>query len=742
MPLNTGDILQGNYRIVSFLSKGGMGRVYLAEHTRLAKRRFAIKENVPGPSLNPGDLAQLRQQFYNEASTLASLDHPNLPKVSDYFTDGDNEYLVMDYVEGQDLHEVLNQHLNSQKGPLPEGQVLVWADQSLDALEYLHSRQPFAVVHRDVKPSNIILTPRGNVKLVDFGLSKLMDPTQLQTATAMRGMGTPEYTPLEQYPGSVMHTDARTDIFAFGATLYHLLTGRPPASVRDRLLNVDALQPLRQLNPSVSASTEKAILKALEIHPDQRFQTAREMRLMLAQELPSVPPPPPSGAERRSTFWLLPLAILVAIVLAAGIGYWAWQTYGPPASPPPPIAVVETGAVASPIIEVQEPTSTMVTGDTPAPPTPVPSDTPAPTSTPQPTDTATRTSAALWSRLNEHTSTPQPTNTATRTPTPTATRTPTPAPQRTPMAFAIGDTNLRAGPGTNYAVVGQIGPGETLQITGRNQDGTWWQVRTPGDTEGWIIANRVETSGPIDDVALIPTPTQAPTPTPSRPNLVYDFESPLSWRIGDQQYGQLTSSSDTVYRGDSAGRLSYDFPAVPDNFVVFLAQPPVSLSGTPTGIQAWVHGDGSGHFLNAWIQDSAGEVRSYTFGQIQHQGWQQKIAWFAEDLGWPNGHISGPDNGQLDYPVRFYALVLDGVPDGQSSSGTIYLDEVTITQQAIPESAPTRAPTPTATGSARLSQPPGTLAMIRVGSMLGVGALLGLWLVHGESGTGSRRKRR
>ena len=155
---------------------------------------------------------------------LANLDHPNLPKVSDYFSDGGNEYIVMEYVEGEDLASVLARH----GGPLPEQSVLPWADQVLDALEYLHGQRPNPILHRDIKPANIILTPQGRIKLVDFGLVKLLDPNNPHTATAMKGMGTPEYTPLEQYASGVGHTDARSDIYALGATLYHLLTGVGP----------------------------------------------------------------------------------------------------------------------------------------------------------------------------------------------------------------------------------------------------------------------------------------------------------------------------------------------------------------------------------------------------------------------------------------------------------------------------------------------------------------------------------
>ena len=279
--LTNGQILQGNYRIVGLLGKGGMGSVYEAEHTRLTGRRFAIKENIPEPNADPETLAQLRDQFYVEAKTLASLDHPNLPKVSDYFTQGDNEYLVMDFVEGENLQQIFDRYAAQLRTALPEKSVLTWANQVLDALEYLHGQRPSPIVHRDIKPANIVLTPTGVVKLVDFGLVKLLDQSGQSTAVALRGMGTPAYTALEQYPGTEAHTDARTDIYALGATLYHLLTGQPPANVRDRLLNPKVLEKPRRINPSISAATEAAILKAVEVHPDQRFQSAAQMRAAL-----------------------------------------------------------------------------------------------------------------------------------------------------------------------------------------------------------------------------------------------------------------------------------------------------------------------------------------------------------------------------------------------------------------------------------------------------------------------------
>jgi tRNA A-37 threonylcarbamoyl transferase component Bud32 len=352
MALSSGQLLQGNYRIVRLLGQGGMGAVYLAEHTRLHGRLLAIKENTSEPFADQATRDQLREQFYTEAKILAALDHPSLPKVTDYFIEDGVEYLVMDFVEGENLSDRLDSHLQQHGKPLPESQVLDWADQMLSALVYMHSRQPHPVVHRDIKPANIILTSEGIVHLVDFGLVKLMSNTGQSTAAAMRGMGTPDYTPLEQYPGSQTHTDARTDIYSLGATLYHLLTGSPPVNVRDRLLGAAALTPLRQLNPSVSANTEKAILRVIEIKPDDRFQTAGQMRDALAGKgMPRAAAVP----GRRPRMALLTGAALAALALLIGV-LLALNDRG--ATPSGAVVSAATPSVTSSAPVVAEPTAT------------------------------------------------------------------------------------------------------------------------------------------------------------------------------------------------------------------------------------------------------------------------------------------------------------------------------------------------------------------------------------------------
>lgn len=280
--LETGATLRKRYEVIELVGQGGMGAVYKTRDRRLDGRICAVKEIVPIGSVETAteqELIQIAEQFRVEASVLARLDHPNLPKVSDYFSLGRREYLVMDFVEGRDLQEIL-QNAQRRNEFLDELQVLAWAEQMLDALDYLHEQDP-PVVHRDIKPSNIKITPRGNIKLVDFGLVKILQSDESRTVTVVQGRGTVAYTPLEQYGNDSGVTDARTDIYSFGATLYHLLSGEPPADAKERFLQPGCLRPIRELNPAVSGQVERAVFQALSMHPNERPANVWELREML-----------------------------------------------------------------------------------------------------------------------------------------------------------------------------------------------------------------------------------------------------------------------------------------------------------------------------------------------------------------------------------------------------------------------------------------------------------------------------
>jgi serine/threonine-protein kinase len=274
-PLASGQVLRDRYVIRKIIGRGGMGSIYLAEDNRLPGRLCALKEVDQEPTLPEAARAQAREQFYREASVLARLDHPNLPKVSDFFSEANRDYLVMDYVPGDDLKTLMDQTRRSGRR-LPVAEVLHWANQLADALEYLHSQDP-PVIHRDIKPGNLKITPSGLVKLVDFGLVKQMAPDEM-TVTVIQGRGTAQYTPLEQYGGDTGHTDSRSDIYAFGATLYHLLTSQPPPEAKLRFLNSAILSPLRALNPEINPQLEHAVLWAMALHPDDRPQDIAALR--------------------------------------------------------------------------------------------------------------------------------------------------------------------------------------------------------------------------------------------------------------------------------------------------------------------------------------------------------------------------------------------------------------------------------------------------------------------------------
>ena len=272
MDLPTGHILHDRFRIIRLLGKGGMGSVYYA-HDPVLNRYVAIKQLEPALPTDAHAAEQLRKQFLREAQTLASLHHSNLPRVTDYFIDNDLHYLVMDYIEGQSLLDML---VSNQQG-FSEALVLEWADQLLSALEYIHANN---VIHRDIKPANIRRTTDGRIFLVDFGLAKPYNLNDPRTMTMFHGIGTPEYAPPEQYDPGV-HTDQRSDLYGLGATLYHLLTGQAPLSVTRRALDPGAFQPPRRVKTDISPEVEQVILRAMEIERAKRFASAADMRAAL-----------------------------------------------------------------------------------------------------------------------------------------------------------------------------------------------------------------------------------------------------------------------------------------------------------------------------------------------------------------------------------------------------------------------------------------------------------------------------
>jgi serine/threonine protein kinase/Tol biopolymer transport system component len=257
LALDRGTLLNKRYRITDVLGQGGMAALYRAIDENLGVE-VAVKENLFTTD-------EYARQFRREAVILATLRHPNLPRVTDHFViEGQGQYLVMDYIEGEDLRQRID-----RLGVLGEDEAVVLGVAICEALIYLHNRQP-SVVHRDVKPGNIKITPQGQVFLVDFGLAKVLQGKQL-TETGARAM-TPGYSPPEQYGAA--RTDHRTDIYALGATLYSVLTDHLPEDGMARAMDQAGLTPIRKYNPKISRRLEAVIEKALAVRPDDRYQSA------------------------------------------------------------------------------------------------------------------------------------------------------------------------------------------------------------------------------------------------------------------------------------------------------------------------------------------------------------------------------------------------------------------------------------------------------------------------------------
>jgi formylglycine-generating enzyme required for sulfatase activity/predicted Ser/Thr protein kinase len=361
--LAEGTILQGRYRIVSVLGRGGMGMVYRARDANL-DCDVAVKQAF-------FDDEHLRKAFEREAKLLRKLTHPNLPKVTDLFTVGTVQYLVMDFIAGKDLHQLLGE----SGGKIPLATALEWIDQALDALEYLHGQEP-PVIHRDIKPANLKVTEKGKLYVLDFGLAKGFhtQASRMSAPGSLQGY-TPGYAPIEQMQNA--GTDARSDLYAVGATLYHLLTGTPPPDAMVRSMNLlgrqpDPLRPAHEVNPQVPRPISAALERATAMYCDGRPATAAEMRRELREavathqrQVKTKPAPPPvapvvAPTPRAKSGMSAPaaLATAVACLLFGGAGVAVYQNAVTPKNERPV-------ASSNPANEKPAPSATPPTGSAP-----------------------------------------------------------------------------------------------------------------------------------------------------------------------------------------------------------------------------------------------------------------------------------------------------------------------------------------------------------------------------------------
>ncbi len=250
-----GTVIDGKYEILKEIGRGGMSVVYLAMDKHLNKQ-WAVKEiRKKGSGKNDEIVVN---SLLAEANMMKRLDHPALPRIVDIIDNGVTIYVIMDYIEGESLDKILNEY-----GAQPEELVIGWAKQLCDALGYLHSQKP-PIIYRDMKPANVMLKPEGNIKIIDFGIAREYKEMSLADTTVL---GTKGYAPPEQYSGQ---TDPRSDIFALGMTMHHLLTGVDPR-------NGDAYVPVRQWNPELSEGIEAIIDKCVEPAAENRYQSCSDL---------------------------------------------------------------------------------------------------------------------------------------------------------------------------------------------------------------------------------------------------------------------------------------------------------------------------------------------------------------------------------------------------------------------------------------------------------------------------------
>ncbi len=406
--LANGAVIQGRYQVVGMLGQGGMGGVYEVSDLRLGGRRMALKVLSDAALADPVAKAQAGSLFRQEAELLARLDHPNIPKVTDFFVETGRFCLVMERVDGVTLAELLTR----QGRPFTEAEVRGWADQLCAVLAYLHGQTP-SVVFRDLKPANIMLARDGRIKLIDFGIARLFKPGKSGDTSVI---GTPGFAAPEQY--GLGQTDARSDIYSLGVVMHHLLTGHDP------LYTPFNLPPVTQLNPGVSPGLANIIAIMTRADPAQRYQTIGQVQAALHGR-PTVMAVAPAPA-RRTWIWVgLAAALLVIAAVGALIVGNAQRRATWTPQPVSQVAAVTAAADGGPVVQTATPGApatarptkpTAGAGAAPAATyTDVPTYTPRPTYTEYPTNTPAPAATA----------TPRP----TFTPEPTATPQPTPTPR-------------------------------------------------------------------------------------------------------------------------------------------------------------------------------------------------------------------------------------------------------------------------------------------------------------------------
>ena len=318
----------GRYVVEKALGKGGMGSIFLAHDTRVNNKPVVIKQMLP-TFTTEAERIEAENSFQEEMKTLAAMSHPNIPNISDFFTQAGSHFIVQEFISGEDLQKKLD--AAGGKG-LPEKQVLGWISQVLSVLSYLEELDP-QVIHRDIKPANIVVDTANRVRMVDFGVAShkfRVNTPQAGLNKASSAMGTPGYAPREQFMGQ---ETTLSDLYALGATMHQLLTGRNPQGVEPLFI----YPPVRQINPAVSEATARIVAKALQNDPKHRYQKASLMKADVDAILA------PKGMLSTVRGKILAVALLLVALIAAGGGA---AIYTQRQSTLPPTGSISVGKIA------------------------------------------------------------------------------------------------------------------------------------------------------------------------------------------------------------------------------------------------------------------------------------------------------------------------------------------------------------------------------------------------------------
>ncbi|MBN1995390.1 MAG: protein kinase [Anaerolineae bacterium] len=637
----------GQYKITGKIGEGGMAVVYRA-YQEVLDRDIALK--VLPPELTARN-ATFVQRFLQEARAAAKMDHPNIVAIYEVGQLDNVYYIAMPYVKGTSLANLVAQ------GEVPPARLVKIINQIAEALDYAHRR---GIIHRDVKPANILIAEHDRALLADFGIAKAAEQGTGLTRTGMM-VGTPAYMAPEQAKGQTVVP--QTDQYALGIVTYEGLTGKPPFSSEDSSYSTLYKHVHEPIDLTVLPAPYQSVLqRALAKEPGHRFSTVSQFGQALQH-----------AAQGQVIAYPTPATPLPG-VKSTPLPYGGTPLpFSPPAKKKFP-AWIWGGGIAMVVVTLILLLS-FFSNKSPA----------------QATDIQNATTMALAV---------QATKTAQLALVETGTV------QAATQAAQAATEAVRAA--TESARDAEMATQNAMLATLANQNQNTPVIQV-------VTATATDTPVPTD------TPTAAPTLAPTLPSptinmasgpsssLLQDFESENTWRRGDQPNGEFHRSSVQKYNGHYAGQLMYRFPGQDNDFVVF--QQSHALPGQPNAISAWVYGDGSGHYLNVWVKDAKGQVWQAPLGQIEHTGWQKMTAWLDPKGEWPHTAISGPDNGAIDYPLSFNALVLDDIPDSFQGQGAIYIDDVsgeTKTAADVAEAIPQEAITATITTPTK--QPPGAPA--------------------------------